>query len=244
MRLDSLRGALRLERSVFRARGRIGMRQSLVVTGHAERILVTGEAWLLSTGCVEYGAATISGRDARAFTMFLPAHSLVRVRLDDVRFSFTGVAGFGTPPYAHASPVLLDPRYLPDAAPLLHDLDPDAGVEPALRAARRTLHDALASPRPVAIAADAVDMPSYALCRAFAAAYGITPKQYVHRARVFDATLRLLGGAAVIEAALASGFADLGRFYTQFRRIVRSTPARYRPARTAKTRRPRTATEG
>jgi AraC-like DNA-binding protein len=52
----------------------------------------------------------------------------------------------------------------------------------------------------------------------------------VHRARLFDAALRLLHGASVVHSALHSGFGDLTRFYRQFRRLLGATPAAYRRA--------------
>lgn len=209
-------------------------------TGHHTRVLVTGEAWILSVGFVERGRVHVGGRADDAFTMLFPPRSLVRLELDDARFSCMGVAGFGAPPRDADLPMLLDPPRVPpvDVSTLAAftqggvraRLDPDEGVVAPVRAARRILHERLGSLRPVSAAADAVGLRAYALCRGFGAAYGLTPKQYVHRARLFDATLRLLLGVTVVEAALGSGFSDLTRFYRQFRRVVGATPAVYRRA--------------
>jgi AraC-like DNA-binding protein len=65
------------------------------------------------------------------------------------------------------------------------------------------------------------------LARRFADAYRITPKQYCHRARLFDAAILLFDGASVLDAALRAGFNDLTRFYTQFRRLLGGTPGAY-----------------
>jgi AraC-like DNA-binding protein len=65
------------------------------------------------------------------------------------------------------------------------------------------------------------------LTRAFTLAYGVPPKQYCNRARLFEAVIRLLSGVPIIEVALASGFNDLKRFYAQFRQLVRATPGVY-----------------
>jgi AraC-like DNA-binding protein len=240
-RLDSVRGAVSLERSVFSGgRGLVGLRHSFTAVGRHTRVLVTGEAWILSSGIVEHGRVRVGGVEAPAFTMLFPPRSLVRLELDAARFTCMGVGGFGAPPRRAALPTLLDPpRVQPNsvsalmalaAGEALGVLDPDRGVDGPVRAARASLHDRLSSPRPVSAAAAAVGMPAYALCRAFGLAYGLTPKQYVHRARLFDATLRLLLGVTVIEAALGSGFSDLTRFYCQFRRVVGATPALYRRA--------------
>ena len=240
-RLDSRRGSLSLERSVFRAgRGLVGLRHSFATPRRETRVLVTGEAWILSAGIVDRGRVRIGGWEADRFTMLFPPHSLVRLELDEARFSCVGVGGFGPPPRRTDLPTLLDrPHGQPDSLTTLmalatgrviRELDPDQGVAEPLREARASLHDHLDSVRPVSAAAAAVGMPVYALSRAFGAAYGLTPKQYVHRARLFDATLRLLLGVTIVEAALGSGFGDLTRFYRQFRRIVGATPASYRRA--------------
>lgn len=224
-------------------RGVVGLRHAFTSEGRQTRVLVTGEAWILSAGIVERGRVRLGDREAEAFTMLFPPRSLVRLELEDARFACMGVAGFGPPPRgrdATTLPMLLEPpRAQPETVSELMTLatrnavcvlDPDRGVADPVRAARALLHDRRASLRPVSAVAAAVGLPPYALCRTFGAAYGLTPKQYVHRARLFDATLRLLLGVTVVEAALDSGFSDLTRFYRQFRRVVGATPALYRRA--------------
>ncbi|MGN6106846.1 MAG: helix-turn-helix transcriptional regulator [Kofleriaceae bacterium] len=110
---------------------------------------------------------------------------------------------------------------------LIAAIDPDAGAPPAIALARRALHDHLGDPAPVRRVARLAGMAPETLTRAFARAYGIGPKAYCHRARLFDAALRLLGGASVVEAALRVGFNDLSRFYAQFRGLLGATPGRY-----------------
>jgi methylphosphotriester-DNA--protein-cysteine methyltransferase len=106
-------------------------------------------------------------------------------------------------------------------------LDSDALVSPSVAAARVRLHDRLRERAPVRKVARDVGLDVDALTRAFARAYGLGPKQYCHRARLFDATLRLLGGAAIARAALDAGFNNLSRFYAQFHRLLRATPGIY-----------------
>ncbi|HEX6738017.1 MAG TPA: AraC family transcriptional regulator [Vicinamibacteria bacterium] len=252
----SVRGPLLLERRpVPGGPGLVALEQRLACHGSATRLLVTGEGWLLAAVEVERGRLDAAGGATPArFTLFVPPRSVVSLRLEAAALWSLGVGGLGDPPAAHAVPVLLraqEPRPV-TAEDVLHlagaetvrtlEADPPGGGRRApLADARRRLHENRAGPRPLAASAAELGLSPPALCKAFCAAYGITPKQYVQRARVFDAVLMLLLGRPVMEAALEAGFADLSRFYRQFGRLVGSTPARYRraSARTAKTAAPR-----
>ncbi|MFT3835881.1 MAG: AraC family transcriptional regulator [Myxococcaceae bacterium] len=240
-KLNSIRGGVRLERTLFDAGpGLVGLRQAFVARGQRERVLVTGDGWILSTGRVDSGRVLIGGQTGERFTMYFPPRSVVRLELEDARFTFEGVASLTPPPCTHDVPVLLEPNALHPRSPaevaalvkqpVLHRLDPDATASSPVRGARLLLHARRDSTAPLGDAASQVDLSSSALCRAFAAQYGITPKQYVHRARLFEATVRLLGGATVLHSAFESGFGDLSRFYQQFRRLIGATPATYRRA--------------
>jgi AraC-like DNA-binding protein len=100
-------------------------------------------------------------------------------------------------------------------------------VATAVRDARRALHDLIAHPAPVRAAARQVDLAPATLARRFSHAYGLSPKEYCQRARVFEGVLRLLAGMRVIDTAFTAGFSDLSRFYVAFRRIVGVTPGVY-----------------
>ena len=59
--------------------------------------------------------------------------------------------------------------------------------------------------------------------------FGVSPKQYVVKARVEEATRLLLGGERPLsEVALACGWYDQSAFTRQFTRIVGCTPGEYR----------------
>ncbi len=70
--------------------------------------------------------------------------------------------------------------------------------------------------------------------RVFRATTGLTPHQYLLRARLRNAAMALAQTAApVTEVALLSGFEDLSNFIRSFRAEYGSTPARYRRAHIA-----------
>ncbi len=72
------------------------------------------------------------------------------------------------------------------------------------------------------------------LVRAFSAAYGIAPHQYLTSRRVDRARRLLLDGRPPGEVAAATGFFDQSHFTRHFRKSVGVTPGRY--ARTAEKR--------
>ncbi len=75
------------------------------------------------------------------------------------------------------------------------------------------------------------------LVRAFSAAFGIAPHQYVTSRRVDLARRLLLAGQPPGEVATAAGFYDQSHLTRHFKRIVGTTPGRY--ARTGLLSRPR-----
>lgn len=170
------------------------------------------------------------------FVFFLPPRSVLPMRFDEAEVVSTGVAGFGAVALNEA--VALADEGIADRidkaevgrllrAPVLHSLSADDGVAALWVLARRMMHEALAHPAPVRHVARSLEIPVETLCRGFSREFGLSPKQYCHRARLFEAVLRLAAGATIVESAFAAGFGDLKRFYQQFRRIVGTTPGEY-----------------
>jgi AraC-like DNA-binding protein len=78
-----------------------------------------------------------------------------------------------------------------------------------------------------ALARSASVSPSY-FSRSFKAAFGETPHQYVMSRRMERAKALLRAGElSVTEVCMAVGFASLGSFSTQFRRVVGESPSAY-----------------
>ncbi len=78
--------------------------------------------------------------------------------------------------------------------------------------------------------ASAVDCSRFAAYRAFRAQYGLSPSEYQRQLRLRAARRALAGGAAVADAAAASGFADQAHLTRWFRRCYGITPGAYRAA--------------
>ena len=63
------------------------------------------------------------------------------------------------------------------------------------------------------------------LSRQFKKDYGVSPSAYLHKLRVADATFRLSIGQEIVDISLDVGYNDLSRFYKQFRKATRTSPA-------------------
>jgi AraC-like DNA-binding protein len=112
-----------------------------------------------------------------------------------------------------------------------YEARPAASAKRLLRIAAivRRLEEDPAAPVSVArLAADCGLSPS-ALIRAFTAAVGTTPIDYVIRQRVrLGAALLRTTGRSVTDIALGVGFGDGNYFSRQFRRVMGTTPRAYR----------------
>jgi AraC family transcriptional regulator len=85
------------------------------------------------------------------------------------------------------------------------------------------------SPLRVAALAAAVNVHPVYLCRAFRAAYGTTPGEYLRRLRIEWAERTLAHSDRPLAAIAAeAGFSDQSHFTREFRRHTGLTPARFR----------------
>ena len=100
----------------------------------------------------------------------------------------------------------------------------DRGVAGDLR---ELLDQRLTDPLTLEQAARLVHAHPTHLVRAFSAAFGIAPHQYVTSRRVDLARRLLLDGLPPGEVATAAGFYDQAHLTRHFKRVVGSTPARY-----------------
>jgi len=229
-----------LERRIIPARdGLFALAQTF--TGSDTRTLVTHDAFIVSLVEVLDGSLEfLLNQDRIAaptrFLLAVPPRGVLPMVFDRARVVTEGVTGISPlmidVPTLFASgsgktPLELESVRQALSAPILQRLDPDAGVAPQIVRARRLLHELIAHPAPARIAAKTVGICPETLSRGFYRAYCIGPKQYCHRARLFEAVLHLMSGVAIVDAAFDAGFSDVKRFYTQFKRLLGTTPGVY-----------------
>jgi AraC-like DNA-binding protein len=119
-------------------------------------------------------------------------------------------------------------------------LSRSAGLRPevlmALRRARDLTDRDFAQPLTLDAMASAANLSKFHFARAFAAAYGETPRAYFTRRRIERAkNLLRAANLTVTEICYLVGFESLGSFSARFRRLVGQSPSEYREAHTAGT---------
>ncbi len=107
---------------------------------------------------------------------------------------------------------------------------------PALRRARDLIDRSYAEPLDLAVMAREAGYSRYHFARAFAAAYGETPRAYLTRRRIERAkTLLRSANLSVTEICFLVGFSSLGSFSARFRDLVGRSPSEYRDEAIART---------
>ena len=102
---------------------------------------------------------------------------------------------------------------------------------PALRRARDLLDRDYAKPLDIEAMAREAGYSRFHFARAFANAYGETPRAYLTRRRIERAkTLLRTANLSVTEICLLVGFESLGSFSSRFRSLVGQSPSAYREA--------------
>lgn len=100
---------------------------------------------------------------------------------------------------------------------------------PALRRARDLIDLRYAEPLDLAALAREAGYSKFHFLRAFAAAYGETPRTYLTRRRLERAKALLrVANLTVTEICFLVGFESVGSFSSLFRRVVGQTPSAYR----------------
>ena len=105
---------------------------------------------------------------------------------------------------------------------------------PALRRARDLIDREYAEPLDLDAMAREAGYSRFHFARAFATAYGETPRAYLTRRRIERAkTLLRTANLSVTEICFLVGFSSLGSFSARFRELVGSSPSDYRDAAVA-----------
>ena len=107
---------------------------------------------------------------------------------------------------------------------------------PALRRARDLIDRDFAEPLDLRAMAAEAGYSRFHFARAFAAAYGETPRAYLTRRRIERAkTLLRTANLSVTEICFLVGFASLGSFSARFHELVGQSPSAYRDDAVART---------
>lgn len=213
--------------------------------GDVQSDLVTGEWWIyahvtLCAGALTIGGLRFSATGASTFAIFLPPYSFASMVLHEAEARTRGLAGLAPiDARGRSHAVVCANSIAPEGGVCLDEMrqrlangieiNADARASTLAKKARQSIRGVRSSRHPLRDLARQLGVAPETLSRHFKKSYGLTLKAYIHRGRISDGLLHVAAGTPIIESASASGFDDLSRFYQQFRRITRNTPAQYRP---------------
>ena len=204
--------------------------------------LTRHQGWILpagSEGFCEYDApldvVTISFDPALLHDAGLDPQAHIAHMVGEID-PITRQMALGAPDFAAGGTLYAETMHRALAAHLVQTLRPqlpDAPVvdDARLRRALDYIHDHLADDLSLEVMAGHAAMSAHHFARAFKAALGASPLQYVIGARIDQARILLkTTDLTVAEIAWRVGYADISRFGQHFKRRVGATPGAYRAA--------------
>jgi AraC-like DNA-binding protein len=227
--------------------------QQITIRTSATGLDASGDHWIFAVvnvyaGKLRYlrggGEVTPPGKK---FAMFLPAFSLIVVRLENARVRTVSFCGSGrTEPDLPKEAALLPwnqqvPRTQADVikairtAPLLVPVSREVAPSPQARMIKQILDETYRDTPSLSALARRLGCSLSSMSRCFKQHYGLPPVHYRHSMRATDAIVRLVRGDRVVDVSGDVGYQDLSRFYNQFRQRACAPPGSYRPAKNAKT---------
>ena len=204
---------------------------------------VFGRGWLLEILEIESGEFYFF-RDAekivpgnRRFGIYYPPFSFVRSYVADLKGKVRGVGHTEPHPALPTRPVIFETdfdRSFTSASDAVEIIDSarnvqsiETNTEPSflsIRAKRLIDENYLIYPS-IARIAGRLKVSHPHLTRQFKRDFAMTPSEYLHQLRVAEATFRLSTGEPIIDISHEVGYNDLSRFYKQFRKNTRTSPA-------------------
>lgn len=217
------------------------------IPGEGTSPFVVGAGWLLEVmelGSGEYFFLSDGEKvplSSKRFGVFYPPFSLVKLRVKDLKGIFTGIGGFTDIPSAFPKEALIfetdfDGPFTGGKQAL--DVLNSAGeripislnTKPSLlslRAKRLIDENYQVFPSITRIAARLKVTPEH-LSRQFKRDYELNPSSYLHQVRLAEATFKLSIGEEIAAISYDIGYNDLSRFYKQFRKATKTSPANCR----------------
>lgn len=192
--------------------------------------LESGEYHFLSDG----NAVRPAGR---RFGVFYPPFTFVRVFGRDIKGKIVGIGSDETFQWLPTSPFIFETDRaggldrIEQAREVLDGCRERQSIEVTTNPGRISLEakhlideNYLVFPS-IAKIAERLEVSHEHLSRQFKKDYGVSPRTYLHKLRVAEATFRLSLGQEIIEISEDVGYNDLSRFYKQFKKATHTSPA-------------------
>lgn len=225
------------------ADGGYAIADRLEIDGEGSSYFVFGRGWLLEIVEIESGEYSFfsDGREVRAagsrFGVFYPAFTLTRPFVKDTRGTVVGVGstewldGLPRTPFIFRTEFRGEFDSAEQAIGILaqararHSIEVNTSPSLLSIKAKRLIDENYSVYPSIARIAARLNVSPAHLSRQFKRDFGLTPSGYLHQLRVADATHRLSTGEEIVDISHEVGYNDLSRFYKQFRKSTRTSPA-------------------
>jgi AraC-like DNA-binding protein len=173
----------------------------------------------------------------RKFGAFYPPFTFVRVFANKIRGNVSGVGSEKMFSELPSTPFIFETDYcdafnkIDDAFEVLRSCRNSQSIEvntkpsPISLKAKRLIYENYLIYPSISRIAHRLNVSHEHLSRQFKKDYGLAPSAYLHKLRVAEATHRLSLGEKIIDISMDVGYNDLSRFYKQFRKVTRTSPA-------------------
>ena len=215
----------------------------VAIDGEGVSSFVFGRGWLLEILEVDSGEFYFFNDDRRVrpknkrFATFYPPFSFVLSYVKKFHGKVRGVGHTELPRRLPDHPIVFDTDFrggfasAEDAVEILSSAENIQSIEmnsaPSLLSVRtkRLIDENYLAVPSISKIAKRLNVSHAHLSRQFKRDFRMSPSEYLHQLRVADATFRLSIGEPIIEISQDVGYNDLSRFYKQFRKNTRTSPA-------------------
>ena len=215
----------------------------LSIPGEGVTPFIFGRGWLLEVVEIQSGEFYFLQDEAKVepvgnrFGIFYPRFCFVRSCTRDVKGRVRGVGNVEPLADLPIQPILFDTdfdeifRSSADAIAVIRSARNIRSIEPNPRPSRLSIrtkqlidenYQAFPS---ISRIANRLRVSHAHLTRQFRKDFRMSPSEYLHHLRVAEATFRLSIGEPITDISFDVGYNDLSRFYKQFRKATRTSPA-------------------
>jgi AraC-like DNA-binding protein len=214
------------------------------IAGQGSEVFISGCGWMFEVINLESGALAfyrdnqLVKPNSNYFAVFYAPFSVVQLAITDVKFRWVGLGSAlaSAPANWMTVPLIFDLQIedLPKNADAVIDIlktqrrfeSIEVNTRPSLlsKRAKKIIDASWSDPPAIASLARSLKVSHEHLTRQFKKDFGLAPNTYLHKVRLNYAIWKLSQGEKIADVSLDVGYNDLGRFYKQFRKFMKTSP--------------------
>ena len=225
------------------ANGGYAISSEIDIPGEGATNFIFGRGWLLEIIELAEGEYSFfsDGREVRPaserFAVFYPTFTFVRAYVNAIKGKVRGIGSTTFDERLPKIPTLFETEWsdkldsIDQAVEILKNarncqsIEVNTGPSLVTLKAKRLIDENYLIYPSIARIAARLKISHEHLSRQFKKDLGLSPSAYLHQLRVAEATFRLSLGEEIIDVSQDVGYNDLSRFYKQFRKATKTSPA-------------------